>query len=118
MSSFLFIILPFTTTIDLRLMGTSPDEDLISCVHVAHGLEVSSQTNRDTPPGIDNPTSAIHNLSFRPVEQPRSTPDKYEFEICTVDDQLCFAHHHFNRPNSISCVLPLSNESKFDSSPT
>jgi hypothetical protein len=26
-------------------MGTSPDEDLISYVHVAHGLEVSSQTN-------------------------------------------------------------------------
>jgi hypothetical protein len=36
----------FTTTVDLRLMGTSPDEDLISYVHVAHGLEVSSQTNR------------------------------------------------------------------------
>jgi hypothetical protein len=45
MSSFLFILL-FTTTIDLRLMGTSPDEDLTSHVHVAHGLEVSSQTNR------------------------------------------------------------------------
>jgi hypothetical protein len=45
MSSFLFIILLFTTTIDLRLMGASPDEDLISYVHVAHGLEVSSQTN-------------------------------------------------------------------------
>jgi hypothetical protein len=27
-------------------MGTSPDEDLISYVHVAHGLEVSSQTNK------------------------------------------------------------------------
>jgi hypothetical protein len=26
-------------------MGTSPDEDLTSYVHVAHGLEVSSQTN-------------------------------------------------------------------------
>jgi hypothetical protein len=46
MSSFLFIFLLFTTTIDLRLMGTCPDEDLISYVHVAHGLEVSSQTNR------------------------------------------------------------------------
>jgi hypothetical protein len=45
MSSFLFIILRFTTIIDLRLMGTSPDEGLISYVHVAHGLEVSSQTN-------------------------------------------------------------------------
>jgi hypothetical protein len=39
------IILLFTTTIDLRLIGTSPDEDLIFYVHVAHGLEVSSQTN-------------------------------------------------------------------------
>jgi hypothetical protein len=39
------LILLFTTTIDLRLIGTSPDEDLISYVHVAHGLEVSSQTN-------------------------------------------------------------------------
>jgi hypothetical protein len=39
------LILLFTT-IDLRLMGTSPDEDLTSYVHVAHGLEVSSQTNR------------------------------------------------------------------------
>jgi hypothetical protein len=29
-------------------MGTSPGEDLISYVHVAHGLEVSSQTNRTT----------------------------------------------------------------------
>jgi hypothetical protein len=28
-------------------MGTSPNEDLISYVHVAHGLEVSSQTNTD-----------------------------------------------------------------------
>jgi hypothetical protein len=46
MGSFLFFILLFTTTIDLRLMGTSPDEDLISYVHVAHGLEVSSQTNK------------------------------------------------------------------------
>jgi hypothetical protein len=46
MSSFLIIFLLFTTTIDLRLMGTSPDEDLTSYVHVAHGLEVSSQTNR------------------------------------------------------------------------
>jgi hypothetical protein len=27
-------------------MGISPDEDLTSYVHVAHGLEVSSQTNR------------------------------------------------------------------------
>jgi hypothetical protein len=45
MSSFLFFILFFTTTFDLRLMGTSPDEDLISYVHVAHGLEVSCQTN-------------------------------------------------------------------------
>jgi hypothetical protein len=45
MSSFLIFFLLFTTTIDLRLMGTSPDEDLISYVHVAHGLEVSSQTN-------------------------------------------------------------------------
>jgi hypothetical protein len=27
-------------------MGTSPDEDLTSYVHIAHGLEVSSQTNR------------------------------------------------------------------------
>jgi hypothetical protein len=45
MRSFLFIILLFTTTIDLRLMGTGPDEDLTSYVHVAHGLEVSSQTN-------------------------------------------------------------------------
>jgi hypothetical protein len=35
----------FTTTIDLRLMGISPDEDLASYVHVAHGLEVSSQIN-------------------------------------------------------------------------
>jgi hypothetical protein len=26
-------------------MGISPDEDLTSYVHVAHGLEVSSQTN-------------------------------------------------------------------------
>jgi hypothetical protein len=41
---FNFILL-FTTTIDLRLIGTSPDEDLISYVHVAYGLEVSSQTN-------------------------------------------------------------------------
>jgi hypothetical protein len=40
-----FLILLFTTTIDLWLMGTSPDEDLISYVHVAYGLEVSSQTN-------------------------------------------------------------------------
>jgi hypothetical protein len=47
MSSFIFIILLFTTTIDLRLMGTSPDEDLISYVHVAHGLEVSSQANTE-----------------------------------------------------------------------
>jgi hypothetical protein len=39
------LILLFTTTIGLRLMGTSPDEDLTSYVHVAHGLEVSSQTN-------------------------------------------------------------------------
>jgi hypothetical protein len=30
-------------------MGTSPDEDLTSYVHVAHGLEVSSQTNTDDP---------------------------------------------------------------------
>jgi hypothetical protein len=28
-------------------MGTSPDEDLTSYVHVAHGLEVSSQTNTE-----------------------------------------------------------------------
>jgi hypothetical protein len=33
------LILIFTTTIDLRLMGTSPDEDLISYVHIAHDLE-------------------------------------------------------------------------------
>jgi hypothetical protein len=39
------LILLFATTIDLRLMGTSPDEDFVSYVHVAHGLEVSSQTN-------------------------------------------------------------------------
>jgi hypothetical protein len=44
------LVLLFTTTIDLRLMGTSPDEDLISYVHVAHGLEVSSQTNTGHPP--------------------------------------------------------------------
>jgi hypothetical protein len=47
MSSFFFIILLFTTTIDLRLMGTSPDEDFISYVHVTHSLEVFSQTNID-----------------------------------------------------------------------
>jgi hypothetical protein len=28
-------------------MGISPDEDLTSYVHVAHGLEVSSQTNKE-----------------------------------------------------------------------
>jgi hypothetical protein len=28
-------------------MGTSPDEDLISYVHVAYGLEIFSQTNID-----------------------------------------------------------------------
>jgi hypothetical protein len=28
-------------------MGISPDEDLTSYMHVAHGLEVSSQTNKD-----------------------------------------------------------------------
>jgi hypothetical protein len=39
MSSFLFFVLLFTTTIDLWLMGTSPDEDLTSYVHVAHGLK-------------------------------------------------------------------------------
>jgi hypothetical protein len=44
-SSFLFNILLFTTIIDLRLMGISPNEDFTSYVHVAHGLEVSSQTN-------------------------------------------------------------------------
>jgi hypothetical protein len=27
-------------------MGISPDEDLASYVHVAHGLEVSSHTNK------------------------------------------------------------------------
>jgi hypothetical protein len=46
MSSFFFnFILLFTIKTDLRLMGVSPDEDLTSYVHVAHGLEVSSQTN-------------------------------------------------------------------------
>jgi hypothetical protein len=40
-----FLILLFTTIINLWLVGTCPDEDLISYVHVAHGLEVSSQTN-------------------------------------------------------------------------
>jgi hypothetical protein len=34
-------------------MGTSPDEDLISCVHVAHGLEVSSQTNSISFPSLN-----------------------------------------------------------------
>jgi hypothetical protein len=47
MSSFFFNFLLFTIIIDLRLMGTSPDEDLISYVHVAHDLEVSSQTNTE-----------------------------------------------------------------------
>jgi hypothetical protein len=48
MSSFLFFFLLFTTTINLRSIGISPDEDLTSYVHVAHGLEVSSQTNTYT----------------------------------------------------------------------
>jgi hypothetical protein len=48
MSSFLFsFILLFTTTTDLRLMGTSPDEELTSYVYVAYGLEVFNQTNTD-----------------------------------------------------------------------
>jgi hypothetical protein len=40
-------ILLFTTVIDLRLMDISPDEDLISYVHIAYGPEVLNQTNID-----------------------------------------------------------------------
>jgi hypothetical protein len=61
MSSFLFnFILLFTTTIDLRLMGTSPDEDLTSYVHVGHGLEVSSQTNSSKLSKLLNPTAKVY----------------------------------------------------------
>jgi hypothetical protein len=45
MNSFLFSFYSSPPQLTYGWMGTSPDEDLISYVHVAHGLEVSSQTN-------------------------------------------------------------------------